>query len=130
MKIAARILVGLVALFFVAWGLRFYFAPQAMAVEFFVTPLDPGGLSTVRGDLGGMFVAVGAFAALGLRSGYARWLTAAAAIVGAVAFGRLIGFVVDGPAPTAVVAFVVELVFVAILIFGARTLRDVSPTSA
>jgi hypothetical protein len=117
-------------LFFVVWGLRFYFTPQAVAAEFFVTPLDAGGLSTVRGDIGGMFLAVGGFAALGLRNGYARWLTTAAAIVGAVALGRVIGFVADGPAPTAVVAFVVELVFIAILVFGARTLRDDVPTTA
>ena len=129
MQVAARVLVGLVALFFVAWGLRCYFTPQTMAAEFFVTPLDPGGLSTVRGDIGGMFVAVGVFAALGLRSGYARWLTAAASIVGAVAFGRVIGFVTDGPAQTAVVAFVAELVFIAILMFGARILQG-APANA
>jgi hypothetical protein len=130
MKTAARLLVGLVALFFVAWGLRFYFLPQSMAAEFFVTPLDAGGLSTVRGDLGGLFIAVGVFAALGLRSGYARRLWTAATIVGAVAFGRLIGFATDGPTQTAVVAFVAELVFIAILVFGAQTLRDdVAPTN-
>ena len=95
-----------------------------MAGEFFIAPTDAAGWSTVRGDLGGLFIAVGAFAALGLRSGYARRLWTAATIVGAVAFGRLIGFVTDGPTPTALVAFVTELVFIAFLAFGARTLRD------
>jgi hypothetical protein len=130
MKVAARILVGLVALFFVVWGLRFYFMPSAMAGEFLIAPTDAGGWSTLRGDLGGLFIAVGVFAALGLRPGYARRLWTAATIVGAVAFGRLIGFVADGPTATTVVPFVAELVFIAILAFGARTLRgDPAPTS-
>jgi len=127
MKIAARILVGLVALFFLVYGLRFYFTPQSMAAEFAVTPIDLPGLSTMRGDLGGMFIAVGVFAALGLRSGHARRLYTAATIVGAVAFGRAIGFVLDGTAPTTFVPFAIELVFIAILAFGARVLRESPP---
>jgi len=124
MKIVARILVGFVALFFVVWGLRFYFTPLDMATEFLIAPTSSGGWSTVRGDLGGLFIAVGVFAALGLRTGYARRLWTAATIVGAVAFGRLVGLATDGPTETTVVPFVAELVFIAILAFGARILRD------
>src|SRR5882757_6788360 len=96
MKILAQILVGLVAAFFLVWGVRFFFTPDAMAAAFSIAPSGIAGVSTVRGDLGGMFVAVGLFAALGLRRGNHRLLHAAATIVGAVAFGRVIGFAFDG----------------------------------
>ena len=120
MTLLARILAGLVGLFFVVWGLRFYFAPEALATEFAIVPTGIGGMSTVRGDLGGAFVGIGALIALGLRSNAARWLYAAAGIVGAVALGRVIGFVADGTAPNSVVPFVVEVVFIVVLLAAAR----------
>jgi hypothetical protein len=123
MTLLARILVGLVAAFFLVWGLRFYFSPDAMAAAFSIAPSGIAGVSTVRGDLGGMFVAVGLLAALGIRRGAYRSLHAAATIVGAVAFGRVIGFAYDGTPMTTVVPFVAELVFLAVLLFGAQRLR-------
>ncbi len=123
MTLLARILVGLVAVFFLVWGLRFYFSPDAMAASFSIAPSGVPGLSTVRGDLGGMFVAVGVLAAAGLRRGSHRLLYTAATIIGAVAFGRFVGFAFDGTPMTSVVPFVAELVFVAILLFGALRLR-------
>ena len=53
MTLIARILAGLVALFFVVMGLRFYFTPETLAAEFAITPVGVAGLSTIRGDLGG-----------------------------------------------------------------------------
>ena len=114
MTLLARILVGLVAVFFLVWGLRFYFSPDAMAASFSIAPSGVPGLSTVRGDLGGMFVAVGVLAAAGLRRGSHRLLYTAATII---------GFAFDGTPMTSVVPFVAELVFVAILLFGALRLR-------
>ncbi len=119
----ARILVGLVAAFFLVWGLRFYFSPDSMAAEFSIAPSGIPGVSTVRGDLGGLFIAVGLLAASGLRRGSHRLLYSAATIVGAVAFGRVVGFAFEGTPMTTVVPFVAELVFVAILLFGAMRLR-------
>ncbi len=119
----ARILVGLVAAFFFVWGLRFYFSPDEMAAEFFIAASGATGLSTVRGDLGGLFVGVGLLAAAGLRRGSYRLLYTAATVIGAVAFGRFVGFAFDGTPMTSVVPFVAELVFVAILLFGAFQLR-------
>ena len=123
MKWLARILVGLVAAFFFVWGLRFYFSPDEMAAEFFIAASGATGLSTVRGDLGGLFVGVGLLAGAGLRRGSYRLLYTAATVIGAVAFGRFVGFAFDGTPMTSVVPFVAELVFVAILLFGACQLR-------
>ena len=122
MTLVARVLVGLVALFFVVWGFRFLFTPEAMATEFSIVPSGVAGLATIRGDLGGAFVAIGVLALRGLRVGAARWLYVAAGIIGAIALGRVVGFVIDGMVPTTVVPFVAEVVFVAVLLFGARQL--------
>ena len=120
MALFARILAGLVALFFVVWGMRFYFTPDAMAPEFSIVPLGVAGLSTIRGDLGGAFIAIGVLIALGLQASSPRWLYAAAGIIGAVALGRLIGFVADGTVPNSVVPFVAEVVFIVVLLAAAR----------
>jgi hypothetical protein len=124
MTLFARILIGLIALFFLVWAFRFFFMPEAIATEFSIAPLGTAGLSTIRGDLGGAFFAIGAFSLLGLRAGGAWWLYAAAAVIGAVAIGRAIGFAFDGMLPTTVVPFVIEVVFVVVLLFGARTLQS------
>jgi len=118
----SKTLVGLVALFFVVWGVRFYFTPDAMAQAFSVVPTGIAGLATVRGDLGGAFLATGVFAALGVWKGAAHWLWSAIIVIGAIAVGRIVGFVVDGTDPMTIMPFVVELVFIAMLWFGVRRL--------
>ncbi len=123
MPLVARILIGLVALFFLFLAFRFYFMPDAAAAAFFISPAGVAGLSTIRGDLGGAFFATGAFTLLGLRLGATRWLHAAAGILAATAVGRAIGFAFDGVAPSALIGITIEIVCVAILLFGARTLR-------
>ena len=122
MTLLARMLIGLIALIFLVFGLRFYFTPDAMAVEMFIAPAGAAGLSTIRGDLGGAFFATGVFALLGMRPNATHWLYAAAGIIGAIALGRLFGFVFDGTAPNAVIGFIVEVVFVSVLLIGARQL--------
>ena len=125
MTLLARLLAGLVALFFLVWGLRCYFTPDAMAIEFGVAASGVAGLSTMRGDLGGAFVGIGALIAFGLRSGASRWLYGPAGIIGAVMLGRIVGFAADGLVPNSVVAFAVEAVFVAVLLGAARALGRV-----
>ena len=106
--------------------MRFYFTPDAMAPEFSIVPLGVAGLSTIRGDLGGAFIAIGVLIALGLQANAARWLYAAAGIISAVAFGRVIGFVADGTVPNSVVPFVVEVVFIVVLLAAARRIGRVT----
>src|SRR5262245_40735874 len=106
----SKILVGLVGLFFIVWGVRFYVTPDAMAQAFSIVPSGIAGLATVRGDLGGAFIATGVFSVLGLWRGAAHWLWAAVGIIGAIAAGRLIGFVFDGTEPMTIAPFVTELI--------------------
>jgi hypothetical protein len=122
MILLVRVVLGSMALFFFAWGLRFVFTPDTMAADFFVAPVGTGGLSTIRGDLGGAFLAVAAFIALGLRRGATHWLHAGAILLGLIAAGRAVGFVFDGVTESALAAFVAEIVFTALLLIGARRL--------
>jgi hypothetical protein len=126
MVIVVRSVLGLIALFFIVLGLRFVLTPESTAAEFFLTPLGAAGLSTVRGDLGGAFVAIGTFIVLGLRPGAAHWLHAAMLALIAVIIGRLVGFIVDGPAEPALLACTIEAAFIALLAIGARRLQQAS----
>jgi hypothetical protein len=78
--IVFRIVLALIATFFFVFGLRFMLTPDAMGGEFFVNPIGAAGLSTIRGDLGGTFIGIGALIVLGLRPFATRWLHAAAVI--------------------------------------------------
>jgi len=118
-----RVTLGLIALFFVVGGLRFMLTPESMAAEFFISPLGVAGLSTVRADLGGAFVAVGVFIVLGLRPGATQWLYAAAIANAAFAVARGVGMVADGVVAHAVTACVVEVVIFVLLVIGARRLQ-------
>jgi hypothetical protein len=120
--IVIRVVLGLIAAFFIVFGLRFMLMPGAMAAEFFITPVGVAGLSTLRADLGGAFIGVGACVAIGLFTRGVQWLYAAALILAAIAVGRLVGFVTDGTAQSAIAALLAEVVFVVLLLIGARRL--------
>jgi hypothetical protein len=122
MVLVIRVVLGLIAAFFIVFGLRFMLTPDAMAAEFFITPAGIAGLSTVRADLGGAFLGVGACVVLGLFPRATRWLHAAALIIAVIAIGRLVGFVADGATRSAITALIVEVVFVVMLVIGARRL--------
>ena len=123
MLITMKVVVGLIGLILgVVLGLRWMFAPESIGAELGITLGDIAALSTARADLGGMFVGAGTLCALGLRSGEARWLQAAAVLIGAVAVGRALGLVVDGYAPQMLVFLIVELVMVGALLAAAGRL--------
>lgn len=121
MRVVVRIVLGLIAAFFIVFGVRFMLTPDAMAAAFFISPAGAAGLSTIRGDLGGAFIGMGACIVLGLTLA-TRWLHAAALILGAIVVGRLVGMVADGVPQSAVMACAVEVVFIVLLEVGARRL--------
>ena len=122
MQIALKILVGLIALLLLFMGVSAMLAPSGAAVNFGVTPEGIVGLSTLRGDIGGMFVAGGVMLTLGILRGQTIWFLATALLMGLIALGRLIGFVVDGVEQSVLTPFIFELVFVAIFVVAHRQL--------
>lgn len=115
-----RILVGLVALFFIVMGLGFWFSLDSQIVGFAISPDNVLGRASIRADFGGFFLGGGLMAA------YAAWKmcrTAAAGamlLLGLALVGRILSILLDGPAPGGIPPMVVEAVCVAILVWARR----------
>jgi hypothetical protein len=129
MAFALRIVIGLVALLLLVMGLNLMFNPEGAAAGYGLTPDGVIGLNSLRGDLGGLFLASTALLVIGLVSQRAEWFFAVAVVIGLIAFGRLVGFVMDGtPASTSLTAFTVELVIVLLMFAASRMI--VGPRAA
>ncbi len=123
MVLALKIVSGLFALLFLFMGAGFMFDPAESATGVGLSPLAELGLNTLRGDMGGMFLASTALIALGLFLGKGDWLMAVAVLMLFIAAGRLIGFAVDGnPTEPTLIAFGFEIVIAGVLFATSRTL--------
>jgi len=123
MSLALRSGAGLVGLLFLMLGVRWMFAPAAIAAEQGIELLDSLGYNTARGDIGGLFIGGALLIAVGLIREKAEWLRVLAVVVGCVAFGRVVGMAMEGFATTSFVPFAVELVIIAVMIATARDLE-------
>ena len=122
MKIALKIVVGVISLLLLFLGLGAVIEPSVSATQFGLTPNGIVGLSTLRSDIGGMFVTGGVLLALGLVRRQTLWFLAVALLMGFIALGRLVGFVVDGFDQRLLMPFIFELVFVVVLVVAHRQL--------
>lgn len=122
MNLAARILVGLMALLFGAMGVGFWFSLESQAAGFglqnAVEAANLIGRASVRADFGSFFLTVGALCA------YAAWKRCGSAAVGAALLfgiallGRIVSVLIDGPATGGTPPMVVEAVSVAVLLWA------------
>ncbi|MCZ6643726.1 MAG: DUF4345 family protein [Gammaproteobacteria bacterium] len=122
MKIALKIVVGIIALLLFFLGLGAVIEPTVSATQFGLTPNDIVGLSTLRSDLGGMFITGGVLLVLGIVRGQTLWFLAVALLMGLIALGRLVGFAVDGFDQRLLMPFLFEIVFVVVLVLAHRQL--------
>ena len=123
MALTLKIVSGLFALLFLFMGVGHMFDPAANAEGVGLSPLGEMGLNTLRGDMGGMFLASTALIGLGLFLKKGEWLLAVAVLMLFIAAGRLVGFAVDGnPAQPTLVAFGFEIVIAAVLFATSRSL--------
>lgn len=121
MDLTLKVVAGLFALLFIFMGTGFMLDPAGNAASLALTPLGEHGLNTLRGDLGGLFLASAALILLGVIQNKGEWLVAVAVFMLFIAAGRVIGFAVDGnPAETTLVAFGFEILIAAVLIFAGR----------
>lgn len=118
MELALKIIIGLMALLFLVLGAPLMYDPAAASAQLGVEALGIVGNSTLRGDVGGMFVASAVLLVWGIVQGRTTLFLAVAVLMGSIAFGRLIGFVADGANGQVIMPFVVELVMVVILVFA------------
>jgi hypothetical protein len=115
-----QVLVGLMALLFLGLALNFLFNPLGGAAQFAVQPEGILGLNSIRGDFGGLFLGGAILLIVGLLRREGAWLLAVAVLMGSIALGRLLGFVLDGFAGNNLPAFILEVVFVAVLVQASR----------
>jgi ribonuclease Z len=118
-----RILAGLAGLLYLVLGLLFLFAPGNQTGQFAILPTGNAGLSTMRGDLGGLFLGMALFSLLGAIRGSSRWLAVPAVLLGFVILGRLVNLILDGWSSTGVQFLVLEVILAAILLATIFSLR-------
>lgn len=116
MEMTFQILVGLAGAFLLGLGLMSMFAPKRMVTNFAVEPIGAAGLSSIRSVFGGLFLACVALLAFGLLTGQTQAFVAVAIVMGAVAFGRIIGIVADGVDKSVIPPLVVELAIAGVLV--------------
>ena len=111
-----RVMTAGIGIWLLVIALGWMFVPADLSTQFAISLNDVQGMNTGRGDLGGLFLGGGILCLLGIRRHPSSpWLLYAFAILmGAVATGRLIGFVMDGPVLLTIAPFLVEIVFVVV----------------
>lgn len=124
MQLASKVFVGLfVVVAGLGVGARWLFTPDTVAAEMGISLDGPIAYSQVRGDMGGVFVALAAVCAVGLAKRRPEWLRAGALLAAGVLLGRAFGVVVNGFAPAIGAAMLVEALAVAALLYSARTIE-------
>jgi ribonuclease Z len=111
-----RALTGLVAVLFLALGLALLFAPERVADPLALLAAGYAGLSTLRGNLGGLFLGMGTFTLAGAIRTSNRWLIVPSAFLGFIILGRLVNLLLDGYSRPAAQALALELLFATILL--------------
>lgn len=124
MQIVLRYLSGLVGAFFLVLGVMFLFSLASQTAMFALLPSGNAGLSTLRGDLAGLFLGMAIFSLLGAIRGSTGLLAVPAAFLSFIIFGRLLNLMLDGRSATGLQAMLFEILFVAILIATILTLRQ------
>jgi hypothetical protein len=116
MTLVLRVITAGIGLWLLAISLAWMFAPGVISPLFGVVLEGAQGLNAGRGDLGGFFAAAGIFCFIGAsRHPSAKWfLYGFCILLAAVAFGRVIGFLLDGPVLMTVVPFLTEIGFIVI----------------
>ncbi len=132
MSKALQIVIGILAALTILTALLMVFDPQitedSMGIE--ATNGNLLGLSSLRGDVGGLFLGAGLMLALGLWQRNSTWFLAVALLMGTIAFGRVVGLVADGVTGTAVTNFVIEIVMIGLMWLAHRQLSQGAATDS
>ena len=119
MRVALKIVVAMIAVFFLLLWLRWMAEPAAMATQWALTATDVAGINNLRGDIGGLFLSAAVFCGLWLWRGNAAWLRAAAVAMCCVIVGRVTGLLVDGFNQVSLVSAVLEVIFATVFLAAA-----------
>jgi len=118
-----KILAGLAAVGMLLGGINTIFIGGDAWAMFAVDPMGAEGASTIRGDIGGMFLTSGIITALGLYKKRPDFLLVIGVMMLVIAGGRAVGLVLDGYAQQPLTFLIVEVVLFAILFMASRTVK-------
>ena len=101
MQTILKAILGVFALLFLVYGGAFMFAPGYMLETFALDPAsytkDPAlAWSTVRGDMGALFLTLAVAIGLGVATTNKTWLQAAMLLLGLIFIGRVVGVIIHG----------------------------------
>lgn len=119
---ALRALAALCGVYYLGVGGACLLFPELLAAEFHVTPAGIHGMSTVRADLGGMFLAMGVLSCVGLyrRELGAAYLYSVAVLLLCIAIARVVGLLFDGFDAFTCVLALVEIAMAAVYLATAQ----------
>lgn len=124
-----RSVTAVLGLYFLVVGAGCVLLPEMLAGQFHIVPQGIHGMSTVRGDLGGLFVSMGLLTFVGLRSKRhgAAFLSCVAFVLIVIACARIPGLLLDGWDLLTFALLIVEALLATIFAFTARERDDASP---
>jgi len=125
MNAAIKIAIALLSLPLLVLGFIAMFNPTGMFERLAVEPQGIHGLSTIRADVGGLLLGGAIMMLIGLWRSNTTWFLAVAVMMSAVAFGRLVGLVVDGVGNAVMLPLAVELVTAGLMLLARRRLSRV-----
>ena len=117
MKNVLRIVAGLVGILFFLNGLQWIISPANVAASLGMPLLEGVGLSTQIGDLGSLFITVGAMTLIGAITTTRHWFYAPSMLLLVAALYRTLSTILYG-APFVMSAILVEVVVGLFLIFA------------
>lgn len=123
MKKVLTAVLGLFAVLFVSYGVRWLAFPGGIAPDFGLQLGDGLGLSSLLGDLGAFFLTLGLCLAAALLTGRRLWFYPPAMLLLLAALGRTLAWLLHGAA-FAVPMIAVELLVGGLSLLGARTLAE------
>jgi hypothetical protein len=119
MAIISRVLVGLIGLASFFSASQHWFALKSIAVERGIEAVGTAGRANVRADIGGIFLAIGAFALLAAWKQSRTWALAALTVITLAFVGRVLSLMIDGSGPGVVPPLILEAVIIAIFAWAA-----------
>ena len=123
MKTLAKVLPGLIALFFLLPGFLFTFNPDAGLGRLGVTPDTIAGYASIRSFIGGTFLGLAVLLIHGIMQNAAKPIRMVAIMLAMAVLGRLVGLGLDGIDSTVIGPFVIEIVLVGVLLFSAQQIE-------
>lgn len=124
MKAAIRVLVGVLALFFLVMGAGWMIVPETMAEQFRVAALDAAGASAHRSLFGALFLAMSGLLSLRLAGRSLDGFLVVALFEALIVVGRVVSLLADGSSKEVWPAIAIESVAVVALVAASRIPRS------